>query len=187
MELPPKLPRSFYDRETILVARELLGCLLVRVDAGLPRVGKIVEVEAYLGIEDRAAHASHGLTPRTRVLYGAPGHAYVYLIYGMHWCLNVVTEPEGKGCAVLIRALEPLANTDGKTSGPGLVCRALHIDKAFHGHDLESSDLFLTEPVEPVDPAAIVIRPRIGVDYAGAWAEKPLRFYLPGNRFVSRK
>src|SRR6185295_16573071 len=105
-----KLPRSFYDRDTVVVARELLGTLLVHISGGLRRVGKIVEVEAYLGPHDSASHSSRGLTDRTRVMFGPPGHAYVYLIYGMHHCMNVVTEREGHGSAVLLRAVEPVEN-----------------------------------------------------------------------------
>jgi DNA-3-methyladenine glycosylase len=185
MDLSHRLPRSFYRRDTTLVARELLGCYLVHVVGGVERVGKIVEVEAYLGIHDLAAHSSKGLTPRTRVLFGAPGYAYVYLIYGVYWCLNVVTEPEGHACAVLLRALEPVQNVAGRTRGPGLLCRALQIDKELNGHDLVSEDFFIAA-IQGGETPEIVAGPRVGVDYAGAWAEMPLRFYLRGNRFVSR-
>ena len=179
------LPRSFYERDTTLVARELLGSYLVHLADGVERVGKIVEVEAYLGPHDLAAHSSKGLTPRTRVLFGAPGHAYVYLIYGMYWCMNIVTEPEGHACAVLLRALEPVRNLLGRSSGPGLLCRALQIDKRLNGHDLVSEDFFVVAAPGEAAPE-VVARPRIGVDYAGSWAELPLRFYLKGNPFISR-
>jgi DNA-3-methyladenine glycosylase len=184
---PPvqKLPRPFFDRDTTLVARELLGKWLVHVDHGVKRVGKIVEVEAYLGPHDLAAHSSRGLTGRTKVMFGPPGHAYVYFIYGMYHCLNVVTEREGHASAVLLRALEPVKNLDGRTSGPGLLCRALHIDRRFNGHDLLSDDFFIATPSE-TESFRIVKRPRIGVDYARHWAKRHLRFYIKDNPFVSR-
>lgn len=178
------LPRSFYARKTLQVARELLGKHLVHVHEGVERRARIVEVEAYLGPHDLAAHTSKGLTPRTRTMFGPPGHVYVYLIYGMHHCMNVVTEPEGVGAAVLLRALEPIAGIDARTSGPGLLCRALGIDKRHNGHDLTSPVLYIADAGEK--PRRIVRRPRIGVDYAGEWALKPLRFYIGGNPHVSR-
>jgi DNA-3-methyladenine glycosylase len=183
-----KLPRSFYDRDTTLVARDLLGKWLVHEDAGVERIGRIVEVEAYLGPHDLAAHSSKGLTNRTRVMFGPPGHAYVYFIYGMYWCMNVVTEPEGHASAVLLRAIEPVQNVEGRTQGPGLLCRAMHIDRALNGHDLLSDNFFIAEPSESESEAFhIVKRPRIGVDYAKHWAKRHLRFYIKGNAFVSRK
>src|SRR4051794_23121535 len=115
MDLSQRLSRQFYERDTILVARELLGTTLVHVVEGVERAGRVVEVEAYLGPHDLAAHSSKGLTPRTRALFGPPGHAYVYLVYGLHWCMNVVTEREGHGSAVLLRAIEPLQNVAGRT------------------------------------------------------------------------
>ena len=179
------LGRRFYARDTTTVARELLGKHVIHRDGGVERAGRIVEVEAYLGAHDRAAHSSKGLTPRTRVMFGPPGHAYVYLIYGLHHCLNVVTEPEGHGAAVLIRALEPVRNLAGRASGPGLLCRALGVDRRLNGADLLGDTLCITDP----DPAEfrIVKRPRIGVDYAGAWARRLLRFYIRGNASVSRR
>ena len=176
-----KLPRSFYDRDTTMVARELLGKLLVHGS----RVGKIVEVEAYLGAHDRAAHSSKGLTERTRVMFGPPGHAYVYLIYGLHHCMNVVTERAGNGAAVLLRAVEPVENMVGRTCGPGLLCRTMAIDRRLNGHDLLSDDFFIAE-AETTLPFHIAKSPRIGVDYAGSWARRHLRFYIKGNPFVSR-
>src|SRR5258708_15175730 len=116
-----KLPRSFYDRDTKLVARELLGKFLVHVEHGVERVGRIVEVEAYLGSHDLAAHSSKGLTERTKVMFGPPGHAYVYFIYGMYHCMNIVTEREGHASAVLFRALEPVKKIEGRTCGPRLL------------------------------------------------------------------
>uniref|UniRef100_UPI001F30F499 DNA-3-methyladenine glycosylase n=1 Tax=Geomonas azotofigens TaxID=2843196 RepID=UPI001F30F499 len=180
------LPRAFYDRDTVDVAHDLLGTYLVHDVAGEERVGKIVEVEAYLGETDLAAHSSRGLTPRTRILFGPPGFAYVYLIYGIHFCLNVVTEREGNACAVLVRALEPVRNLSDRTSGPGLLCRAMGIDLRHNGHDLESADLFIAA-LDEEQPRQVVARPRIGVAYSGIWAAKPLRFYLEGNPYVSKK
>jgi DNA-3-methyladenine glycosylase len=181
-----KLPRDFYMRNTVLVAQDLLGALLVHRVDGMQRVGKIVEVEAYLGAHDLAAHSSKGITKRTRVMYGPPGFAYVYLIYGMYHCMNVVTEPEGHGSAILIRALEPIRDLAGNTRGPGLLCKAMGIDRRLDGHDLSSDDFFIAAPA-PQQQISIIRRPRIGVSYAGEWAAKPLRFYIEGNAFVSRK
>ena len=179
------LPRSFYDRDTVTVARELLGMHLVHVVAGVERVGRIVEVEAYLGPHDLAAHSARGLTPRTRVMFGPPGHAYVYMIYGMHWCMNVVTQAEGHASAVLLRALEPVKGVEGRTAGPALLCKAMGIDGRLNGHDMLSGDLHIARPARAA-PVRIVRRPRIGVDYAGSWARRLLRFYVRGNPFVSR-
>ncbi|KIF81142.1 DNA-3-methyladenine glycosylase [Noviherbaspirillum autotrophicum] len=180
------LPRSFYERDTVEVARDLLGKHLVRVGGGVARVGRIVEVEAYVGAHDLASHSSKGITPRTSVMYGPPGHAYVYLIYGVYHCMNVVTEPQGHGTAVLLRALEPVAHLDGNTKGPGLLCGAMGIDRRLNGHDLTSEDFHIEDPGLEA-PISIVERPRIGVAYAQEWAEKNLRFYIDGNRFISRK
>ena len=181
-----KLPRAFYDRDTQVVARELLGKHLVHVVAGVERVGRIVETEAYLGPHDLAAHSSRGLTERTRVMFGPPGHVYVYLIYGMHWCMNVVTEADGRAAAVLLRALEPVKNVEARTQGPALLTKAMGIDKRHNGHDLLSDDLHIADPRED-RRIRIARRPRIGVDYAGHWARRLLRFYVSGNAYVSRK
>jgi DNA-3-methyladenine glycosylase len=180
-----KLPREFYSRDTVTVARELLGKHLVHVTDGVARVGRVVEVEAYLGPHDLAAHSARGLTERNRVMFGPPGHAYVYFIYGMHHCMNVVTEPAGHGAAVLLRALEPVRHLEGRASGPGLLCRAMAIDRQLNGHDLLSDDLFLAA-APARDRFVIVKRPRIGVDYAGRWARRHLRFYIKDNPFISR-
>jgi len=175
-----KLNRSFYDRDTVTVARELLGKCLVHGD----RVGRIVEVEAYVGAHDKASHSCRGLTDRNAPMFGPPGHAYVYLIYGMYWCMNVVTEGVGHASAVLIRAVEPVGAIKTRTQGPGLLCRAMGIDRHLNGRDLLSADFHITDDL----PARfrIVKRPRIGVDYAGSWARRHLRFYIAGNPFVSR-
>ncbi len=169
--------------------RRLLGKLLVRRVDDREMIGRIVEAEAYGGPHDLAAHSARGRTKRNAVMFGPPGHAYVYLIYGMYHCLNVVTGPGNQASAVLFRALEPVAGITGATNGPGRLCRALEIDSRLYGHDLTraGSALFLAETDEPAGPLTIAAGPRIGVDYAGEWAAKPLRFFLPGNAFVSRK
>src|SRR5579872_3133071 len=131
-----KLARSFYDRDTTEVAQELLGKYLVHASHGVERIGKIVEVEAYLGPHDLAAHSAKGLTNRTKVMFGPPGYAYVYMIYGMYFCMNVVTEKEGHASAVLLRAIEPIKNIETRTQGPGLLCKAMQIDKQLNGYDL---------------------------------------------------
>jgi DNA-3-methyladenine glycosylase len=179
------LPRAFYQRDTVAVARDLLGKHLVHVVEGTARIGRIVEVEAYLGPHDLAAHSSKGPTARNRSMFGPPGHAYVYLIYGLHFCMNVVTGAPGHGAAVLLRALEPVCNVDARTQGPGLLCKALGIDRRLDGRDLLGDTLYLTQP--PVaERFRIARRPRVGVDYAGAWARRLLRFYITGNPYVSR-
>jgi DNA-3-methyladenine glycosylase len=180
-----KLPREFYDRDTVLVARELLGKHLVHRSGEIERIGRIVEVEAYLGPHDLAAHSSKGLTQRTKVMFGPPGHAYVYFIYGMYYCMNVVTERDGKAAAVLLRALEPVQKVQGRTQGPGLLCRAMDIDKRLNAHDLLSNDFYIADAGD--SPSLVIVRrPRVGVDYARHWAKRHLRFYIKGNAFVSR-
>ena len=169
-----------------MVAQDLLGKLLVHRVDNINRIGKIVEVEAYLGPTDLAAHTSKGVTPRTKVMFGPPGYAYVYLVYGMHHCMNVVTEPEGTGTAVLLRALEPIANLSNNTKGPGRLCKAMGVDRSHYGHDLCSDDFYIAQ-ASGQEAFNIVARPRVGVDYAGEWAEKPLRFYIDGNNYVSKK
>jgi DNA-3-methyladenine glycosylase len=182
---PGKLPRDFYDRDTVAVARELLGKCLVHRSNGVTRVGRIVEVEAYLGPHDLAAHSARGLTQRTRIMFGPPGHAYVYLIYGMYCCMNVVTQAEGRASAVLLRAVEPVRNVEGRTQGPGLLCKAMGIDRRLNGHDLTSTDFYVADDGANAR-IAIIKRPRVGVDYAGHWARRLLRFYIRGNPFISR-
>ena len=180
-----KVPREFYNRETTAVARELLGLHVVHRSQNIERIGKIVEVEAYLGGHDLASHSSKGLTKRTAVMFGPPGFSYVYLIYGMHHCFNVVTDSVGVGAAVLIRAIEPVLNITERTCGPGLLCKAMQIDRQLNAYDLLSDTLFITDQdAEP--PQHIVETSRIGVHYAKEWAVKPLRFYIQGNPFVSK-
>lgn len=181
-----KLKRSFYNRDTITVAKELLGKCIVHQCNDKRYIGKIVEVEAYLGSHDLAAHSARGRTKRTEVMFGPPGYAYVYFIYGMYYCMNIVTEHEGHASAVLLRAIEPIANISERTQGPGLLCNAMHINKQHNGHDLTSDNLYIAEIKETL-PIKIVKRPRIGVNYAKHWAKRHLRFYIKDNLFVSKK
>jgi DNA-3-methyladenine glycosylase len=186
----PILPRVFYDRSPIDTARDLLGKLLVHG----PTAGLIVETEAYLGEGDLAAHAAAGLTDRTRVLFGPPGHAYVYFIYGMYECLNLVSEPEGRAGCVLIRALEPVAGIDlmrhrrptarklhDLANGPGKLTLALAVTRAQNGADVTRGALTVREPLDP-RPIEIAVTPRIGITKC---ADLPLRFLIRGNPYVS--
>src|SRR5437588_3751758 len=169
---------EFFARDTVTVARDVLGKLLVREVGGVRLWGRLVEVEAYLGPDDLAAHSVGGRrTPRTEVMYGPPGRAYVYLTYGMHHCLNFVTRSEGLPQAVLVRAIEPGPGV-GRASGPGLVCRALDIDRTLNGRPLVPPDLYVADDGLRVDPAAVVTGPRVGVAYVGEWADRPWRFRI---------
>ena len=185
--MPPtrKITRDFYVRNTLTVARELIGMHLVHADGDSVRAGRIVETEAYQGPEDLAAHSSRGRTRRTEVMFGPPGHAYVYFIYGFWYCLNIVTEPEGVPHAVLLRALEPVTGIEDKTWGPGLLCRSMGIDKRLNGADLCGGVLWLEKPPAVARPPRIARSARIGVDYAGEWARRPWRFYDRDSRYVS--
>ena len=179
-----KLPRAFYARPTLTVARELLGMHLVHRVGRRLLVGRIVETEAYQGPADLAAHSARGRrTARTEIMYGPPGHAYVYFIYGVWYCLNVVTRAAGTPHAVLIRALEPVRGID-RANGPGLLCRSMHIDKAQNGADLRGQRLWLERPAGYRKPR-IARSTRIGVDYAGDWAMKPWRFFDADSAHVS--
>jgi len=180
-----KLKRTFYNREADIVAKDLLGKLLVRRVAGKTLVGRIVETEAYLGEHDLACHTAKGMTERNRVMFGPAGHTYVYMIYGMYYCTNIVTESVGRGSAVLLRALEPIKNVKDKTSGPGLLSKAMKIDRKLNGCDLLENKMFVTYPPH-AEKFIIISRPRIGVDYAGRWAKRCLRFYIKNNPCVSR-
>lgn len=173
------LSRSFYAWDAETVAKALLGAVLV---FGEQRA-RVVETEAYVGVHDLACHAAKGRTQRTEVMFGPPGHAYVYLIYGMYELLNVVTGSEGDAEAVLIRAAEPLTELP-KTDGPGKLTRALGLTRAYNRHDLLTPPLTF---VEGVPPKTVVTTTRVGVDYAGIWKDAPLRFYDADSRFVSRR
>lgn len=180
-----KLPRSVYTRGTLEVARGLLGMHLVRVENRQRRVGRIVETEAYQGPEDLAAHSARGRTPRNEVMFGPPGYAYVYFIYGVWYCVNVVTQAEGTPHAVLIRALEPVEAIGDKTWGPGLLCRALRIDRNLNGADLCGNTLWIERPAHRVErPVRIGRAARIGVSYAGPWAKRPWRFFDRDSPYV---
>jgi DNA-3-methyladenine glycosylase len=186
-ERPGKLPRVFYGRETLDVARDLIGMHVVHARAGTRRVGRIVETEAYRGPADLAAHSAGGRrTARTEVMYGPPGHAYVYLIYGFWDCLNVVTAKQGVPHAVLIRALEPIEGVTGTTHGPGLLCRTFAIDRTMSGMDLLGNELWIERPARRERRVARIGRStRIGVEYAGEWANRPWRFFDKDSPYVS--
>jgi DNA-3-methyladenine glycosylase len=168
------LSQAYFSRRTVQVARSLIGKYLVRVLNGREIAGRIVEVEAYVGPQDKACHASKGRTKRTDVLFGPPGQSYVYLIYGMYHCLNVVTEREEFPAAVLIRAIE----VDGVLiDGPGRLCRALQIDLSLNRIDLTAQEsLWFEDRGSRTLHRQVAALPRIGVDYAGTWAKKPYRF-----------
>ena len=192
MPFGPILKRAFYNRPAIEVARALLGKVLVHG----PTAGAIVETEAYLGGDDLASHSSRGITDRTRVIFGPPGHAYVYFIYGMYECLNLVAEPEGQPGCVLVRALEPVAGletmrrrrpaarkVEDLASGPGKLTLAMGITRAQNGADVTRGALVVREPAEP-RAVEITVTPRVGISQC---ADLPLRFLVRGNRFVSGK
>jgi DNA-3-methyladenine glycosylase len=182
---PAKPPRAFFARHALAVARDLLGMHLVHDDGKRLRRGRIVETEAYQGPADRAAHSSRGRTARTEVMFGPPGHAYVYFIYGFWHCLNVVTARPGVPHAVLLRALEPLEGLSGRSCGPGLLCRAMHIDRSLNGADLLGDVLWLERAPRGAPPVRLGRSVRIGVDYAGAWAARPWRFFDRASSCVS--
>ena len=193
-----KLPRGFYARSVLVVARECVGKLLVHRTPEGEAAGRIVEAEAYRGPLDLAAHSARGLTKRTAVMFGPPGYAYVYLIYGLSWAMNIIVATEDEPHGVLIRALEPVRGLElmvrrrgGKkspgarelTNGPGKLTQALKITGEDYGRDLCGGRLFLEEADRPV--GRVGRSARINVDYAGAWAAKRWRFYERGNRYVS--
>ena len=181
-----KLSRDFYAPGTLAIARDLIGMHLVHDDGGALRVGRIVETEAYMGPRDLAAHSARGRTARTEVMFGEPGHAYVYFIYGVWYCLNVVTAAAGVPHAVLLRALEPVSGITDKTWGPGLLCRAMNIDRRLNGVDLLGDVLWLERPSEKKTKRPRITRAtRIGVDYAGDWAKRPWRFFDSDSPYVS--
>jgi DNA-3-methyladenine glycosylase len=189
-----RLADDFYQRSTVEVARALLGKILVHEGAAGVTAGRIVEVEAYLFHNDAACHAARGQTARNAPMFGPPGTAYVYLIYGIHYCFNVVTGAEGEGEAVLVRALEPLvgleimaerrgtAAINKVAAGPGNLCRAMAITKEHNGHNLHDPPLYLADDGYVV--SELVTTTRVGISAA---ADLPLRFYIAHNTFISRK
>jgi DNA-3-methyladenine glycosylase len=195
-----KLPRSFFLHDTVTVARALLGCVLWRrLDDGEMLAARIVETEAYLGANDLASHARRGLrSERNASMYLEGGHAYVYFTYGMHWCMNVVTQEQDIAEAVLLRGAEPVRGIEGMRerrpkakkdwelmNGPGKICMALDIDRRLDGESLRGARLWLSPRDVDVADADIVVSPRIGIDNSGDAAAWPLRFFLRGNRHVS--
>ncbi len=203
--MPPRLTRSFFRREPVTLARALLGQRLVRTldrPDGPRLAGLIVEVEAYLGEQDRAAHTFGGRrTARNESMWQDGGRAYVYFTYGMHHCMNVVASVAGRPVAVLIRALEPTEGMDlmyqrrkaarrdtDLCSGPAKLCQALDIDRRLDGHDLVSGSSLCIERIRKTAlPASkITVGPRVGVSYAKEWADRPLRYYITDNPHVSK-
>lgn len=204
----PRLSRAVYRIDAVTLAQKLLGTMIVRImDDGQRLSGIIVETEAYLGVEDRACHSYGGRrTPRNEAMYGRPGTSYVYFTYGMHHCFNVVCGEVGEPVAVLIRAIEPVDGIERMIrhrgsrglrepmaerdlcSGPARLCQALAIDRELNGVDLtRSSRLWIEQSRRKIPDGSLSSGPRIGVDYAGPWAALPLRFWVEGSRFVSRK
>ena len=194
-----KLPHDFYLQDTVTVARALLGCTLWRKRGRELLAARLVETEAYLGANDLASHARRGLrSARNASMYLEGGHAYVYFTYGMHWCLNVVTQESEMAEAVLLRAAEPIRGIESMRkrrpkakrdfdlmTGPGKLCSALDIDGRLDGEPLDGTRLFLTAPEQPIGDSGIAISTRVGIDGSGDAAAWPLRFYLRGNRYVS--
>ena len=184
--LENKLDRAFYARDALVVARAMIGTYLIHSKFGEPpRIARIVETEAYRGPTDLACHARVGLTKRTRTLLGHPGYAYVFLIYGMYDCFNVTCLGEGRGHAVLVRGAEPLAGVDHgvRGDGPGRLTRALGITRKDDGADLTGGTLFLAARTKR---PKITVSARVGVAYAGAWADEPWRFYDASSKHASR-
>jgi DNA-3-methyladenine glycosylase len=194
-----RLGKSFFSRDTLLIARDLLGRRLVHIVHSQRLSGSIVEVEAYIGESDLACHASRGRTPRTEVMYGPPGTAYIYFIYGMYHCLNIVTEQEGFPAAILIRALQPSEGLEvmrvnrGRrsdrdlTNGPGKLCQALGLDRRLNGVDLTTHpSLFVEDGVAIDKDSQVGTSTRVGLNVGGWAATVQWRFYVLDNPFVSR-
>lgn len=174
-----RLSRKFFEKPTLWVAENLLGKILVRKWRGKEIKAAITETEAYCGFDDKASHASRGITQRNKIMFGPAGYAYVYLIYGMHHCLNIVTERKNYPAAVLIRGVNLLGNAVSKLDGPGRLTKALHIDKSLNSKDIITSQKLWIEFIggRTADKFKVKRGPRIGVDYAGRWAKKPWRYW----------
>jgi DNA-3-methyladenine glycosylase len=180
-----KLPHNFYNQSTIKIARQLLGKFLISKVKGKKIVGMITETEAYVGPNDKASHASRGKTPRTEIMFGEPGYWYIYLIYGMYYCLNIVTEHKNYPAAVLIRAVKPVSGLkpEIKTDGPGKLCKAFKIDKNLNGKTAfdKKTNLWIEDRGLKIKSSQIKKSPRIGVDYAKEYKDKLWRFYINLN------
>lgn len=178
-----KLGRSFYEQDAASLARALIGKIMVRRVDGVEYCARVVETEGYVGPEDLACHSSRGKTARTQIMFGPPGHAYVYLIYGMYDMFNIVSGPVGSGQAVLVRAAEPLG-WEANLSGPGRLARALRISRTDNGLDLTGDSLFLLDGNG--ERLRVGRARRVGVDYAKEWKDALLRFYDVGSKAVSK-
>jgi len=173
------LGRKFYNRNTLKVAQDLLGCFLIRKIGSRTIKAMITETEAYMGEDDLASHASKGRTPRTELMFGEAGHAYIYMIYGMYHCLNIVTEKKDFPAAVLIRAAKIEGIDYKKTNGPGKLCKALKIDRKLNGKDItKKGNLYIEKPAQKISKKSIVADRRIGIDYAKHCKEYLWRFTL---------
>lgn len=179
-----KLDRDFYARDTVTVAREMLGKYLVMGD----KIGRIVETEAYLGPTDLASHARHRSRTRNYLMFGQPGILYVYLTYGLHYLANIIAKsPNQEAGAVLLRALEPVQGITLPTNGPARLTKALGINLTHKGMDLVSPNFYLDDRGDTINSDLVIATPRIGIDYAGQYRNKPWRFYLKDSKWVSRK
>jgi DNA-3-methyladenine glycosylase len=192
------LPLKFYQRDTLIVAEELLGKLLILNLNGSKLIGRIVETEAYIGFEDKACHVSRGKTKRNEVMFGRAGHVYIYMIYGMYHCLNIVTEKKDFPAAVLVRAIEPIQglnkmkknrkqdNIYKLTNGPGKLCQAMKIDRKLNGEKINSIKIHIKDDEIGILSNNIMKTKRVGVDYAGESAKLPWRFYIKNSRYISQ-
>lgn len=185
-----RLNKQFYLQSTEQVAQQLLGKFLIRRIGQHKIEAQIVETEAYIGPQDKASHASKGKTPRTQIMFGPPGQAYIYLIYGMYYCFNIVTEKQDYPAAVLIRAVQPVKKEKPELiNGPGKLCRYLKINKTLNNKNLiTSKKIWLEDRNINIKSSQIVKTQRIGIDYSGPyWSKRKLRFYIKNNQYISKK